>query len=150
LRFEHEFYVQSRKRFPKEGRILVTSVGEEKVIANDIFRESVRLRNSEGDVRDLPLLQLKRELAAANESPLDDGPPQTIGSAAHDSNERVLPVMREAVHQEAGASGTSGIPVAPHAPNAPTSKAAAPAEEASITPTEVEATAVPAAPDVTA
>lgn len=150
LRFEHEFYVQSRKRFPKEGRILVTSVGEEKVIANDIFRESVRLRNSEGDVRDLPLLQLKRELAAANESPLDDGPPQTIGSAAHDPNERVLPVMREAVHQEAGASGTSGIPVAPHAPNAPTSKAAAPAEEASITPADVEATAVPAAPDVTA
>jgi cell fate regulator YaaT (PSP1 superfamily) len=38
LRYEHEFYVQARKRFPKEGKILVTSLGEEKLIANDIFR----------------------------------------------------------------------------------------------------------------
>src|SRR5690606_25184374 len=48
LRYEHEFYVQSRKRFPKEGKILTTSVGEEKVLANDIFRETVTLRSSEG------------------------------------------------------------------------------------------------------
>ena len=29
LRYEHDFYVQTRKRFPKEGRIVVTSLGEE-------------------------------------------------------------------------------------------------------------------------
>jgi cell fate regulator YaaT (PSP1 superfamily) len=28
LRYEHDFYVQSRKRFPKEGKILATSKGE--------------------------------------------------------------------------------------------------------------------------
>jgi cell fate regulator YaaT (PSP1 superfamily) len=29
LRYEHEFYVQSRKRFPKEAKVLVTARGEE-------------------------------------------------------------------------------------------------------------------------
>jgi cell fate regulator YaaT (PSP1 superfamily) len=62
LRYEHDFYVQARKRFPKEGRILVTSRGEEKVIANDIFRERVTLRSSEGDIRVVPVGELGREL----------------------------------------------------------------------------------------
>src|SRR5688572_23094540 len=62
LRYEHEFYVQSRKRFPKEGRILVTLVGEEKVLANDIFNDRVTLRGPEGDTRVVPLADLRREL----------------------------------------------------------------------------------------
>jgi cell fate regulator YaaT (PSP1 superfamily) len=62
LRYEHDFYVQARKRFPKEGRILVTVRGEEKVIANDIFRERVTLRSSEGDIRVVPIADLGREL----------------------------------------------------------------------------------------
>jgi cell fate regulator YaaT (PSP1 superfamily) len=62
LRYEHDFYVQARKRFPKEGRILVTVRGEEKVIANDIFRERVTLRSSEGDIRVIPVAELGREL----------------------------------------------------------------------------------------
>ena len=62
LRYEHDFYVQSRKRFPKEGRILVTSVGEEKVLANDIFNDRVTLRGVEGDTRVVPLADLRREL----------------------------------------------------------------------------------------
>lgn len=61
LRYEHEFYIQSRKRFPKEGRIVRTSLGEEKVIANDIFRDRVTLRSAEGDLRTIPLAELKRE-----------------------------------------------------------------------------------------
>lgn len=91
LRYEHEFYVQSRKRFPKEGKVLVTSVGEEKVIANDIFRETVRLRNVEGDVRDLPLAVLKRELAIASGAAPDDheDTDPLTGSG------RALPVVRE-------------------------------------------------------
>ena len=64
LRYEHEFYVQARKRFPKEGKILTTSLGEEKVIANDIFRERVTLRNAEGDTRVLPLAELDAERAS--------------------------------------------------------------------------------------
>jgi cell fate regulator YaaT (PSP1 superfamily) len=62
LRYEHEFYVQARKRFPKEGRILVTVHGEEKVIANDIFRERVTLRSSEGDIRVVPVAELGGEM----------------------------------------------------------------------------------------
>jgi cell fate regulator YaaT (PSP1 superfamily) len=62
LRYEHDFYVASRKRFPKEGRILVTAVGEEKVLANDIFNDRVTLRGPEGDTRVVPLADLRREL----------------------------------------------------------------------------------------
>ena len=65
LRYEHEFYVQSRKRFPKEGKIIVTSVGEEKVVANDIFHERVTLRGPEGEARVVELVALRREMAAA-------------------------------------------------------------------------------------
>jgi cell fate regulator YaaT (PSP1 superfamily) len=77
LRYEHEYYVQSRKRFPKEGRILVTSVGEEKVIANDIFGDRVTLRGPEGDTRVVPLAELKGELeqrALVVEEHEDDAP----------------------------------------------------------------------------
>jgi hypothetical protein len=62
LRYEHAFYVQSRKRFPKEGRTLITSVGEEMVVLNDIFRDCVTLRTAEGETRIVPLAELKREL----------------------------------------------------------------------------------------
>jgi hypothetical protein len=65
LRYEHEFYVQQRKRFPKEGKIIVTAGGEEKIVSNDIFREQVTLRNTTGEVRTVPLAQLNRELGGA-------------------------------------------------------------------------------------
>jgi cell fate regulator YaaT (PSP1 superfamily) len=66
LRYEHEFYVQQRKRFPKENRLITTARGEEKVVANDIFRERVTLRNSEGETRVVPLAELRRELGAVD------------------------------------------------------------------------------------
>ena len=61
LRYEHEFYVQSRKRFPKEGKIVVTTLGEEKVASIDIFHERVTLRGVEGDMRFLTLAEFKVE-----------------------------------------------------------------------------------------
>lgn len=64
LKYEHDFYVTARKRFPKEGKILVTSRGSEKVVAVDLFRERVFLRSEEGP-RIVPLLQLKEEMEAA-------------------------------------------------------------------------------------
>jgi cell fate regulator YaaT (PSP1 superfamily) len=63
LRHEHEFYVQARKRFPKEGKIITTAAGEEKVVSNDIFRDQVTLRNPEGEFRTIPLAQLRKETA---------------------------------------------------------------------------------------
>jgi hypothetical protein len=79
LRYEHEFYVQSRRRFPKEGRLLRTRRGEEKVIANDIFRDRVTLRGSDGETRTVSLADLRREVEeVARELGL---PVPTIGHA---------------------------------------------------------------------
>jgi cell fate regulator YaaT (PSP1 superfamily) len=65
LRYEHDFYVASRKRFPKEGKVVLTSKGEEKVLTIDIFRERVALKSSEGESRLLSLADFNREVAAA-------------------------------------------------------------------------------------
>ncbi len=58
LHYEHDFYVQQRKRFPKEGKTLRTAVGTERVVSIDIFRERVTLRSEDGSTRVVPLEQL--------------------------------------------------------------------------------------------
>ena len=57
--------MQTRKRFPKEGKTVRTKVGAERVLAVDIFRETVTLRSEEGggDTRVLALERLKAEVA---------------------------------------------------------------------------------------
>jgi len=98
LRYEHEFYVQSRKRFPKEGKMLVTPRGEEKVVANDIFNERVTLRMSDGESRVVPLAALRLELEAAGSPlpfgmaaalPADGTPPESNGDDADLSDDGV-------------------------------------------------------------
>ena len=66
LRYEHDFYVQTRKRFPKEGRVLRTAVGAERVLAVDVFRETVTLRTDAGDTRVVSLEKLKGEVSGAD------------------------------------------------------------------------------------
>jgi len=66
LRYEHDFYVQTRKRFPKEGRVLRTAVGAERVLAVDVFRETVTLRTDGGDTRVVSLEKLKGEVSGAD------------------------------------------------------------------------------------
>ncbi len=66
LRYEHDFYVQTRKRFPKEGRVLRTALGAERVLAVDIFRETVTLRTDGGDTRVVSLEKLKGEVSGAD------------------------------------------------------------------------------------
>jgi cell fate regulator YaaT (PSP1 superfamily) len=68
LRYEHEFYVQSRKKYPKEGKPVRTARGEEKVLANDIFRERVMLRGMDGEVRTLALAELREEMLTAGDA----------------------------------------------------------------------------------
>src|SRR3954466_10258692 len=63
LRYEHEFYAHSRKRFPKEGKIVTTRLGEEKVLSVDIFRERITMRGVEGEMRSLSLAEYKEETA---------------------------------------------------------------------------------------
>jgi cell fate regulator YaaT (PSP1 superfamily) len=67
LRYEHEFYVHSRRKYPKEGKVVKSSRGEEKVIANDIFRERVTLRGVDGEVRTIPLADLRAEMLDAGD-----------------------------------------------------------------------------------
>jgi cell fate regulator YaaT (PSP1 superfamily) len=73
LRYEHDFYAQTRKRFPKEGKLLRTGVGDgglEKVLAVDIFRETVTLRaEGGGDTRVVALEKLKEEVARSGGPP---------------------------------------------------------------------------------
>jgi len=66
LRYEHDFYVQTRKRFPKEGRVLRTAVGAERVLAVDVFRETVTLRTDGGDTRVVSLEKLRGEVSGAD------------------------------------------------------------------------------------
>ena len=68
LRYEHEFYVHSRKKYPKEGKPVRTARGEEKVLANDIFRERVMLRGMDGEVRTIALSALREEMLAAGDA----------------------------------------------------------------------------------
>ena len=69
LKYEHEFYVAARKRFPKEGKTLRTDRGAERVVAVDIFRERVFLRSEEEGPRIITLVELADELARLGEPP---------------------------------------------------------------------------------
>jgi len=63
LMYEHRTYVEARRRFPREGKTLRTSRGEEKVVGVDIWKDSVVLRDHEGERRTLTLEALKSEVA---------------------------------------------------------------------------------------
>lgn len=65
LTYEHDTYVQARRRFPREGRTIRTSRGEERVVAVDIFGERVTLRDTEGEKRTVKLETLKDDVRSA-------------------------------------------------------------------------------------
>jgi cell fate regulator YaaT (PSP1 superfamily) len=65
LRYEHELYVQAKKRFPRVGKHLHTSRGQEEVTGWDFFRETITLRGADGEARTVELADLKVEAAAA-------------------------------------------------------------------------------------
>jgi cell fate regulator YaaT (PSP1 superfamily) len=67
LKYEHEFYVAARKRFPKEGKTIRTALGSERVVAVDIFRERVFLRSEEHGSRIISLVQLRDEVESLGE-----------------------------------------------------------------------------------
>ena len=69
LRYEHDFYVQARKRFPRPGKILRTLRGTETVVGHDIFRGRITLRTPDGETRTVSLEDLKREIADARSRP---------------------------------------------------------------------------------
>ena len=65
LMYEHREYVEARRRFPREGKVLRTPRGEERVVTVDIWRDTVTLRDSEGMRRSVTLDTLKREVSSS-------------------------------------------------------------------------------------
>ncbi len=68
LHYEHEAYLQARKRFPRVGKILRTEQGEEKVTGWDLFRDTVALRSDDGTERTISLDTLKAETSRSRDS----------------------------------------------------------------------------------
>jgi cell fate regulator YaaT (PSP1 superfamily) len=66
LTYEHSAYVEARKRFPREGKWLVTAHGRERVVAVDIWRERVVLKNEQGERRTIELTALKSEVGSGS------------------------------------------------------------------------------------
>ena len=64
LMYEHRTYVEARRRFPREGKTLRTGKGEERVVAVDIWRDTVTLRDVEGTRRLVTLEALKGEVSS--------------------------------------------------------------------------------------
>ncbi len=73
LMYEHDTYVQARRRFPREGKTLRTSRGEERVVGVDIWGERVTLRAGDGERRTLPLDALKEEVQQQGRAPRSGG-----------------------------------------------------------------------------
>jgi cell fate regulator YaaT (PSP1 superfamily) len=90
LRYEHDFYVQQRKRFPKEGRVVATSKGQEKVVVNDIFRERVTLRAEDGETRILALAELRQEMGGAERALEQTGEEEAFVSPVEGVPEEVI------------------------------------------------------------
>ena len=116
LRYEHEFYVQSRKRFPKEGKVVATGRGEEKVLAIDIFRERITLRNVEGDTRVVALADFNREVSNAANGIVDSSgfeeetvePTFEVSPELMYTIEHEIPPMRDHIVMEAKTEAAVG------------------------------------------
>ena len=139
LRYEHEFYVLSRKRFPKEGKIVTTKVGEEKVMTVDIFRERITLRGVEGEMRTIPLADFKNETEAGGAAPVavaeeedlvsDEIRPEEISPELKYTAEHPVFVMREAggERREGGSETRETAPGSTHTDAPPSSPLPPPA-----------------------
>ncbi len=71
LRYEHAVYTQARKRFPPVGRTIRTAKGRENVKSWDLFEETVSLQAGDGEIRTIPLAQLRDERREARRAELD-------------------------------------------------------------------------------
>jgi cell fate regulator YaaT (PSP1 superfamily) len=82
LTYEHDAYLQARKRFPREGRTIRTTVGAERVVGIDIWRSLVTLQDENRQRRTIDLAQLKEETVAQ---------PAAAAPATHDKPQLPTP-----------------------------------------------------------
>jgi cell fate regulator YaaT (PSP1 superfamily) len=66
LTYEHDAYLQARKRFPREGRTVRTLQGTERVVGIDIWQEQVTLQNEARQRRTIKLAELTAEMNQAS------------------------------------------------------------------------------------
>ena len=64
LMYEHDSYVEARRKFPREGRMLKTQKGSERVVSVNIFNDTITLRDGEGGHRTVTVAELKREMVS--------------------------------------------------------------------------------------
>ncbi|HUG01658.1 MAG TPA: regulatory iron-sulfur-containing complex subunit RicT [Longimicrobiales bacterium] len=64
LTYEHDAYVEARRRFPREGKTIRTAHGEERVLSVDIWGERVQLRGADGTQRVVGLEELRAEVGS--------------------------------------------------------------------------------------
>ena len=64
LMYEHDSYVEARRKFPREGRMLNTPQGPERVVSVNIFNDTITLRDGEGGHRTVTVVELKEEMAS--------------------------------------------------------------------------------------
>lgn len=122
LRYEHEFYVQSRKRFPKEGKIINTAKGEEKVMLNDIFHDRVTLRAPDGESRIVTLVELRRETSGWTPGPTDEYSVSDARDAAEEGEVAFddMPTIPERTRVPASDRSLPVLPATPAVSSAPT------------------------------
>ena len=68
LMYEHDTYVEARRRFPREGKMLTTGRGQERVVGMDIFSGTIALKDAEGNRRTVAIEELRREMAKATQN----------------------------------------------------------------------------------
>jgi cell fate regulator YaaT (PSP1 superfamily) len=140
LRYEHEFYVAQRKRFPKEGKVVTTTKGQEKIILNDIFRERVTLRSEEGETRLLSLAEFRAELGGERVHE-PTGEDEAFVSPAEGVSEEVI-LLQDTVELPAW------VPRSPDAPRPSSSSRQLPvAQTPPVQPTRSERVTVSADPE---
>lgn len=66
LTYEHDAYLQARKRFPREGKTVHTLQGTERVAGIDIWRDQVTLQNEARQRRTVTLAELTAEMQKAS------------------------------------------------------------------------------------
>ena len=64
LMYEHQSYVDARRRFPREGRKIRTAHGYQRVVSVNIFNETITLRSDDGQQRVVSVADLKKEMTA--------------------------------------------------------------------------------------
>ena len=119
LKYEHEFYVTARRRFPKEGKTVTGARGPERVIAVDIFRERVFLRSEEHGSRIIPLVQLREEVEALGEVLMTAEARSRLAVTAETAAADRDAVLVEDEADAAGPAETAGDPGAPGAAGRP-------------------------------